>query len=87
MEVGQEPREAGRQHGLARAGRSDQEEMVTAGRGHLEGALGRLLPAHVLEVHGEVLQLAQQRLGGHAVGLALNHAHNRAVEQFQHIQQ
>ncbi len=44
-------------------------------------------PRTSLEVHGEVLQLAQQRFSGDAVGLALDDAHHRRVEQLQHIQQ
>ena len=60
---------------------------MAAGRGYLERALGRLLPAHVLEVHGEVLQLAEQHLGGDTVGLALDDADNRAIEQFKDIEQ
>ena len=67
------------QHGLARAGRADHENVVAAGRGHFQRALGRLLAAHIAEIHGKVLQLAEQLLGGHAVGLALNHAHNHGV--------
>ena len=54
------------QHGFAGAGRADHQNVVAAGGGYFEGALGRLLAAHILEVHGEVLQLAEQRLGGDA---------------------
>ena len=50
---------------------------MAARRSHLERPLGRLLPAHVLEVHLEVLQLAEQIFGPYAIRLALNHAHHR----------
>ena len=50
------------QHGLAGAGRADHEDVVAAGRGHFERALGGLLAAHIVEVDGEVLQLAEQLL-------------------------
>jgi hypothetical protein len=35
---------------------------VSAGAGDFEGALGGLLAANVLEIHREMLRLAQQRL-------------------------
>ncbi len=86
-ERGEDGGQALGQHGFAGAGRADHQNVVAAGRGHFERALGRLLAAHVLEVHVEVLQLAEQSLSGDAVGLALNHAHDHGVEQLQHIQQ
>jgi hypothetical protein len=48
------------EHGLAGAGRADHKDVVAAGSGHFERALGRLLAAHIFEVDGEVLQLAEQ---------------------------
>jgi len=75
------------QHGLAGAGRADHKNIVAAGRGHFKRALGRLLPAHVFEVHGKVLQLTQQRLGRYSIRLALNGTHHRGVEQLQHVKQ
>ena len=84
---GQDGGQALGQHGLSRSRRADHEDVVAAGRGHFQSALSRLLPAHVLEVHGKVLQFAEQRLGRDAVGLALDDADNRAVEQFKNIKQ
>ena len=46
----QNPRKAAREHGLARAGRADEQKIVPAGRGELERALGRELTAHVGEI-------------------------------------
>jgi hypothetical protein len=43
-----------REHCLAGARRADQENIVTAGRGNLERAFGRLLPNDVGEVRGIV---------------------------------
>src|SRR5271157_4212790 len=86
-ERGEDGGQALGQHGFARAGRADHENVMAAGGGHLEGALGRLLAAHVLEVQGEVLQLAEQGLSGDAIGLALNDAHDHGVEQLQHVEQ
>src|SRR6266542_2390076 len=40
-----------RQHGLARAGWPDHDDVVATGRGDLEGTLGRGVPSHVGEVH------------------------------------
>ena len=75
------------QHGLAGTRRPDHQYVMAARRGHFQRALGRLLSAHIAEVHREVLQLAEQRLRRHAIRLTLDHAHHRAVQQFQHIQQ
>ena len=49
-ELGQQAGEAPGEHRLARARRADQEEVVAAGRRHLERPLGRLLAAHLREV-------------------------------------
>jgi hypothetical protein len=65
------------QHGFARAGRPDHENVVAARRGHFQRALGRLLAAHIAKVHAEVLQLAEQLLRVDAVGLALDDADDR----------
>ena len=61
-ERGEDRRQALGQHGFAGAGRADHENVVAAGRGHFERALGGLLAAHIAEVDGEMLQLAEQRL-------------------------
>ena len=47
IERGQEPGQARREHRLARARRADQQQVVRAGRGDLERALGGLLPLDV----------------------------------------
>ena len=47
----QDGRHALRQHGLARSGRADHQNVVASGAGDFEGALGGLLAAHVFEVH------------------------------------
>src|ERR1035437_7511999 len=85
-ERGEDGGQALGQHGFAGAGRADHENVVAAGGGYFEGALGRLLAAHVFEVNGEVLQFAEQGLGGDAVRLALNHSDDHGVEQLQHVQ-
>ena len=41
------------QHRLAGAGRADHQHVVAAGGGDFEGALGRVLAAHVSEVDRE----------------------------------
>ena len=46
----QDPRQPPRQHRLARARRADHQQVVAAGGGDLERALGVLLPAHVGQV-------------------------------------
>ena len=46
QDSGQPPRE----HGLAAAGRSDHEQVVTAGGRHLQGSLGVRLPLHLREI-------------------------------------
>ena len=73
-ERGEDGGQALGQHGLAGAGRADHENVMAAGGGYFEGALGRLLAAHILEVDGEVLQFAEQSFSGDAVWLALNYA-------------
>ena len=54
------------QHGFAGAGRADHQNVVAAGGGHFQGALGGLLAAHIAEVDGEVFELAEELFGGHA---------------------
>ena len=44
------------EHGLARAGRADHEDVVAAGGGDFESALGDVLAADVAEVEGKVLE-------------------------------
>ncbi len=46
----QEPRQAPRQHRLARAGRPDHQQVVAAGGGDLERPPGQVLAVHVAEV-------------------------------------
>ncbi len=75
------------QHGFARAGRADHQNVVAAGGGHFEGALGGLLAAHIAEVDGEVLELAEDLFGRNAEGFALNHADHRGVEQVDDVEQ
>ena len=49
-------------YGLTRTGRPDHQDVVAAGAGNFEGALGGLLAAHVLEVNRIVLGFTQQRV-------------------------
>ena len=73
------------QHGLAAARRSDHQDVVPAGAGDLDRALGRVLSAHIFEIHAQALALAEQ-LGGrdlhgsYAVSGVdeLHHFHQRA---------
>ena len=60
---------------------------MTAGRRYFKGTLGRLLAAHIFEVHSIVLQFAEQLLGCHAERFALDHADDRRIEKLDHIQQ
>ena len=53
-------RQALGQHGLAGAGRADHQDVVAAGGGDFERALGDVLAADVLEVVGKVLQLVEK---------------------------
>jgi hypothetical protein len=46
----QDPRQPAGEHGLPRAGRSEEEEVVAPRRRHLQRPLRRLLPAHLGEV-------------------------------------
>src|SRR5450631_1241554 len=48
------------QHGLARAGGADHENVVTYGAGDLDGAFGGLLAAHVFEVNKKLLAFPQK---------------------------
>jgi hypothetical protein len=50
------------EHRLARPGRPNHQDIVAPGARDLDGTLGRLLSAYILEVHKELLGLAQQRL-------------------------
>ncbi len=49
-QIGQDAWHSPGQHGLARAGRSDQQEVVSAGSGDFESALRRLLPTDLGQV-------------------------------------
>jgi hypothetical protein len=51
------------QHGLAGAGRPDHEDVVPAGAGNFQRALGRKLSAHFLEVRRANLVGLTQHLG------------------------
>ena len=51
------------QHGFAGAGRADHQNVVAAGRGHFQRALGGLLSAHIFEVDGKLLRLRQRGCG------------------------
>ena len=59
----QDGRQALGEHGFAGAGRADHEDVVAAGGGDFERALGDVLAADVFEVEGEVLQLVEQAGG------------------------
>ena len=53
------------QHGLARAGRADQQQVVAACRGDLQGPFGVFLPHHVPQVRaGGLVRLRRPRRGG-----------------------
>src|ERR1700739_2969968 len=67
------------EHGLAGARRPDHEDVVAAGSGNFERALGCLLAADIFEVDGEMLQLAEKLFGLHAEGFALNLADDAGV--------
>ena len=58
----QDRRQPRRQHRLAGAGRADHEQVVAAGGGDLERALGALLALDVLEVDERAVDLAHLRL-------------------------
>jgi hypothetical protein len=45
------------EHGFARTGRANHQDVVASGAGHLDGTLGRLLSADVFEIHEELLRL------------------------------
>jgi hypothetical protein len=53
------------QHRLAGTRRTDHQNVVTAGAGNLQGALGRVLAADILEVHEEPLRFAEQGFAVH----------------------
>src|ERR1700737_3544568 len=57
------------EHGFAGAGRSDEENIVTAGTGDLEGALGGLLAVNVAKVDGVLRGFGEQLLGIDVNGL------------------
>ncbi len=58
----QDRRQPRRQHRLAGAGRPDHQQIVPAGGGDLERALGALLALDVLEIDERALDLADLRL-------------------------
>jgi hypothetical protein len=57
----EQPREALGEHGFARSGRADVEQVVTAGRGDLQGPFGALLPLDLLQVRAP--RAVQHRTG------------------------
>ena len=50
-------------HGLARARRTNHQQVVPTGGGDLDGPFGRLLPPHIAEVHPKLLRSLQQCVG------------------------
>ena len=54
------------EHRFSRAGRPDKNNVVAAGAGDFEGALGGLLPADVAHVHGVLRGVGQHRARVHA---------------------
>ena len=79
----QNRRHAFGQHRLAAARRPDHQNVVSARAGHFHGALGRVLAAHILEVHRKMLDLFEQRL-------AVHHQRRGAfasVDESHHVQQ
>ena len=48
------------EHGLPRPRRPDHQDVVSAGAGDLEGALGGRLAAHILEVREGALRLSEE---------------------------
>ena len=60
-ERGQDGGNAFGQHGFARAGRPDHQDVVTAGRGHLNGAFGVELAFDVAKIHRVLAGLRQHR--------------------------
>jgi len=57
------------EHGFASAGRPDEENVVTAGAGHFESALGGLLAVNIAKVDRVLRGFAEQLLGIDANGL------------------
>jgi hypothetical protein len=60
---------------------------VSAGRGDFESALGCLLASDIVEVDGEMLQLAEKSFARNAKGFALDSAEQLAVEQLEHVEE
>ena len=54
------------EHRLPRAGRPDEDDVVPAGAGHFQGALGGLLSANVAHVHRILRRVGQHRARVHA---------------------
>src|ERR1700733_1633111 len=75
------------EHGLAGTGRTDHEDVVTAGCGHFEGALGGMLAAHVGEIQRVMLQLTEHLFGFDMEGRDVNAAIACGVEQLAHFVQ
>ena len=67
-QVGENRRQPLGQHGLARAGRADQDDVVTAGGGDFEGAFDVLLAFDVVEVGIVLRVLAEQIVEIHVCG-------------------
>ncbi len=67
-QVGQNGGHPPGEHGFAAAGRADHQQIVTAGRGHLEGALGVLLPAYLGEIVGALAVVGEKIGDRHRAG-------------------
>ena len=65
------------QHGFARAGRPDEQNVVAARAGHFERALRRHLPAHVAQVHGVLAGFRQH----------LRRVHRNGLKRFRRVDQ
>jgi hypothetical protein len=80
IERGQDTGQAGCHQRLARAGRPDHQQVVTAGRRDLQRALGRLLPLYLAQVGttGRLVRFAGLRRGQQTMSLQM-------VEQRQQV--
>ena len=72
----QEPGRAAGHHRLARAGRTDEQQVVAASRGDLQGPLGAFLAFHIA-------QIGRRLVVPHRAGLGRAH-HLRAAEMVDH---
>ena len=63
---------------------ADHQDVVPAGAGNFQCALGRLLPAHILEIHGKVARFIQQPL---AYPLCSRRNPVAGIDEMNHIEQ